>query len=35
MARNVALGPTEERAPESLSDLRVGATTAREIGWVR
>jgi len=35
MARNVALGPTEERAPESLSDLKVGAATAREIGWVR
>jgi hypothetical protein len=35
MARNVALSPTEERPPESLSDLKVGATTAREIGWVR
>jgi hypothetical protein len=35
MARNVALGPSEERAPESLSDLKIGATTAREIGWVR
>jgi len=35
MARNVALSATEERAPESLSDLKVGATTAREIGWVR
>jgi|SoiMethySBSTD1v2_1073268.scaffolds.fasta_scaffold53264_6 hypothetical protein len=34
MARNVALSPTEERPPESLSDLKVGATTAREIGWV-
>jgi hypothetical protein len=35
MARNVALSPTEERPPESLSDLKVGASTAREIGWVR
>lgn len=35
MARNVALSPTDERPPESLSDLKVGATTAREIGWVR
>jgi hypothetical protein len=35
MARNVALSPTEERPPESLSDLQVGAATAREIGWVR
>ena len=34
MARNVALSPTEERPPESLSDLKVGTTTAREIGWV-
>jgi hypothetical protein len=35
MARNVALSPTSERPPESLSDLKVGVTTAREIGWVR
>jgi hypothetical protein len=35
MARNVALSATEERPPESLSDLSVGAATAREIGWVR
>ncbi|MET0595516.1 MAG: hypothetical protein ABW133_22645 [Polyangiaceae bacterium] len=35
MARNVALSPTEERPPESLSDLKVGPATAREIGWVR
>lgn len=35
MARNVALSPIEERPPDSLSDLKVGATTAREIGWVR
>jgi hypothetical protein len=35
MARNVALSPTEERPPESLSDLKVGAETAREIGWLR
>ena len=35
MARNVALSPTAERPPESLSDLKVGAATAREIGWLR
>jgi len=33
MARNVALGPTDERPPNSLSDLRIGVATAREIGW--
>jgi hypothetical protein len=35
MSRNVALSPTEERPPASLSDLMVGPATAREIGWVR
>jgi hypothetical protein len=33
MARNIALGPDRERPPESLSELHVGPTTAREIGW--
>ena len=35
MARNVPLGPTTERAPSTLDELRVGEATAREIGWVR
>jgi hypothetical protein len=35
MARNVVLGPTEERPPDSIAELRVGPTTAAEIGWVR
>ncbi len=34
MARNVALSPTEERPPDTLDELRVGAATAREIGWL-
>jgi hypothetical protein len=35
MARNVPLGPATERTPETLDELRVGASTAREIGWTR
>lgn len=33
MARNVPIGPGRERPPETLSELYVGETTAREIGW--
>jgi hypothetical protein len=35
MARNVPLGPMTERSPETLAELRVGALTAREIGWTK
>lgn len=35
MARNLALSPTSERPPESLSELWVGPKTARELGWTR
>ena len=35
MARNVALGPSAERPPASITELRVGGATAREIGWLR
>ena len=35
MARNVALSANEERVPEGLDELSVGAATAREIGWTR
>lgn len=35
MARNVVLGPGSERTPDSIEELRVGPTTAREIGWIR
>jgi hypothetical protein len=35
MARNVVLSETNERPPNSLDELRVGAITAREIGWLR
>jgi hypothetical protein len=35
MARNVVVGATEERPPDSLAELRVGPTTAKEIGWLR
>jgi hypothetical protein len=35
MARNVPLGPTTERAPSTLDELRVGEATAREIGWLK
>jgi hypothetical protein len=33
MARNRVLAPGHERSVESLSELRVGPWTAREIGW--
>ena len=33
MARNVPLGPAEERPPASLDELSIGSATAREIGW--
>jgi hypothetical protein len=35
MARNRPLSPTDEARPTSLDQLRVGETTAREIGWAR
>lgn len=35
MARNVALGPGNERPPDTLDELRVGPATAREIRWLR
>jgi hypothetical protein len=35
MARNVPLSPTSERPPETLEELFVGETTAREIGWLK
>jgi hypothetical protein len=34
MARARVIGPGQEQAPGSLSELRVGPITAREIGWV-
>jgi hypothetical protein len=33
MARNVPIGPDSERPPDTLDELFVGETTAREIGW--
>jgi len=33
MARNLPISPTSERPPASLTELFVGAATAREIGW--
>jgi len=33
MARNLVLGPSSERPPESIAELGVGSVTAREIGW--
>ena len=33
MARNVVVSPGVERPPETLDELFVGPTTAREIGW--
>lgn len=33
MARNVPLGPGSERPPNTLEELFVGDSTAREIGW--
>jgi hypothetical protein len=35
MARNVPISETAERPPETLDELWVGETTAREIGWAR
>lgn len=35
MARNLPLTPTSERPPETLSELFVGAATARELGWTK
>ena len=35
MAGELALAPGRGRLPESLEELRVGAVTAREIGWIR
>jgi hypothetical protein len=35
MARNLVLSETKERTPNSLDELRVGAITAQEIGWLR
>jgi hypothetical protein len=34
MAGEVALGPARGRLPETLDELRIGAATAREIGWI-
>jgi hypothetical protein len=33
MARNVVLAPGRERPPKTLDEIRIGALTAREIGW--
>jgi len=33
MARNVPLSATSERPPDTLEELWIGVTTAREIGW--
>ena len=33
MARNVPLSPISERSPDTLDELWIGDTTAREIGW--
>ena len=33
MTRNLVLAPGSERPPDSLSELGVGALTARELGW--
>jgi hypothetical protein len=35
MARNRPVSATEEERPTALDELRVGETTAREIGWLR
>jgi hypothetical protein len=35
MAGEVAIGPGRGRVPESIDELRVGAATASEIGWVK
>jgi hypothetical protein len=34
MAGEVALGPERGRLPETLEELRIGAATAGEIGWI-
>lgn len=34
MARNVPIAPGRERPPETLGELYIGESTAREIGWV-
>jgi hypothetical protein len=35
MAGRIATGPAEVTMPASLRDMRIGAATAREIGWNR
>jgi hypothetical protein len=35
MARNRPVSSDEEKVPESLDELAVGPTTAKEIGWTR
>jgi hypothetical protein len=35
MARNRPVSPTSEERPESLAELAVGPSTAREVGWKR
>jgi hypothetical protein len=35
MARNLVEGPGAERPPDTLSELRVGIATAREVGWAK
>jgi len=35
MAVKTPLSATEARMPDNLADERVGAVTAREIGWIR
>jgi hypothetical protein len=35
MARNRPVSATEEERPESLAELAVGPSTAREVGWTR
>jgi hypothetical protein len=35
MAGEVALAPGRGRLPESLEEIKIGETTAREIGWIR
>jgi len=35
MARNRPLDAENEEPPQSLDELRVGAATAKEIGWIK
>jgi hypothetical protein len=35
MARRRPLAPGKEKSPDTLHDLRVGPSTAREVGWTR